>query len=301
MMFEQAIRMAGLRPRDVVADGRIRRCDTEAKPGRRNGWFVLHPDGHGTWGDWASGGSEALGHWRDERATVDPAALARQQALVSKIRERERAARVQAIRGARQFWNVKARPVRQLHPYLSGKGLVAKGTAGLRACDGWLVIPVMFRGSVISVQRISESGEKLFWPGAPVKGGHYLLDRPGAAVTVLCEGFSTGLAVYQSMRHARVVVAFDAGNLQPVANELRPTGSVVFAADNDYGTMARRGTNPGLEKARNAAELLGAGVAYPQGITGTDWADALKEWGQPGARRIERQILAKARYVERPG
>jgi putative DNA primase/helicase len=301
MTFEQALRLAGLRPRDVVADGRIRRCDTESKPGRRNGWYVLNPDGHGSYGDWATGGSEALGHWRDDRTTVDPAALARQQALVAKNRERERAARVQAIRGARQFWNMKARPVRSLHPYLANKGLAAQGTAGLRACDGWLVIPVMFRGSVISVQRISATGEKLFWPGAPVKGGYYLLDRPSAAVTVLCEGFSTGLAVYQCMRHARVVVAFDAGNLQPVTNELRPTGSVVFVADNDKGTLARRGFNPGIDKAKNAAELIGAGVMWFEGIEGTDAADALKQWGQPGARRIERLILAGARYVERPG
>lgn len=32
MTFEQAIRAAGLHPRDVVADGKIRRCATESKP-----------------------------------------------------------------------------------------------------------------------------------------------------------------------------------------------------------------------------------------------------------------------------
>jgi putative DNA primase/helicase len=93
------------------------------------------------------------------------------------------------------------------------------------------------------------------------------------------------------------VVCFDAGNLLPVVQRLKPTGMVCFAADNDHGTQAKGRGNPGIEKATNAAELIGAGVAWPKGIEGTDWADALKEWGQPGARRIEREIQAGARYV----
>lgn len=71
----------------------------------------------------------------------------------------------------------------------------------------------------------------------------------------------------------------------------------MICADNDHGTEAKRGTNPGREKAANAAELIGAGVAWPEGIEGTDFADALLEFGQGGHKRIERQILAKARYV----
>ena len=47
---------------------------------------------------------------------------------------------------------------------------------------------------------------------------------------------------------------------------------------------------------QNAAELIGAGVAWPEGIQGSDWADALAEWPN-GARRIEREILAGGRYV----
>ena len=57
------------------------------------------------------------------------------------------------------------------------------------------------------------------------------------------------------------------------------------------------GTNPGVEKATNAAELIGAGVAWPTGIEGSDWADYLKEIGEGAHKRIERAILGKVKFV----
>ncbi len=292
--FRQALEAAGLRPRDIVPDGKWRRCATDDKPAKKNGAFVLHPDGRGFWRNWAT--DSDVSTWTPEGFTrapvVDPAVAERR-------RQQERAQRIQAIRSARAFWN-NARPCRLLHPYLERKGLSALGTVGLREHDGLLVVPVLWRGAVISVQTISVDGAKRFWPGAPVKGGHFEIQRQRPAVTVIVEGLATGLAVFQCVRNARVIVAFDAGNLLPVVQALRPTGSVIVAADNDHGTQARRGTNPGLEKARNAADLIGAGVAWPEGIDGTDWADALREWGPTSARRIERMVLGAVRYVEAP-
>ena len=155
----------------------------------------------------------------------------------------------------------------------------------------------MWKDRIASLQAIYPDGQKRFWKGAPVKGCSYTLTRPGASITAVCEGFATGLAIYQAVRHASVIVAFDAGNLVHVVDRLRPKGSVVICADDDHGTEAKRGFNPGREKAANAAELIGAGVAWPEGIEGTDWADALAEWGASAHKRIERQILAKAKYV----
>lgn len=295
MNFADTLRSAGLRPREVIADGRLRRCATDAKPAKRNGWFVLHPDGRGAWGDNAVAPRQALGHWRDERAdaiVVSPQA----QAEMAAQRDRERAYRIQAMRGARAFWN-KARPLRQPHPYIADKGLTPQGCAGLRTHDGLLVVPVWHGEWIISVQTIAPDGQKRFWAGAPVKAGAYVLERARAAVTAICEGLATGLAVYQCVRQARVIVAFDAGNLLPVIERMRPTGSVVVVGDNDHKTAKRIGTNPGVEKATNAAELIGAGVVWPTGIEGSDYADALKEIGDGAPRRIEREILAGARYV----
>lgn len=293
MGFEQAMQASGLIPGVVIADGKWRRCKTEDKPRRRNGAYVLHPDGRGYWRNWAT--DHDVNSWRDGSSEIrlpTPAELAERE----RRKQQERAARMSAIRGARAAWEA-AEPLRGLHPYVERKGLSAVGCAGLRRMGDAMVIPVMWSGRVISLQAIYPDGQKRFWKGAPVKGGSYTLQRPGSAVTAVCEGFATGLAIFQAVRHASVIVAFDAGNLLHVVNHLRPKGNVVICADDDHGTQARRGFNPGREKAENAAELIGAGVAWPEGIEGTDFADALLEFGQGGHKRIERQILAKARYV----
>lgn len=291
MTFEQAMRLAGLRPRDIVPDGKWRRCATNDKPRKRNGAYVLHPDGRGFFKNWATD-SDAT-PWTDEgytpAAKLDPAVLERRRA-------QEREQRLAAIRGAREFWSRCHKPD-ALHPYLSAKGLSAVGTAGIRFHLDKLVVPVMWNGKLISLQTITPEGVKRFWPGAPVKGGAFELLRPGASITAVCEGLATGLAILQSVRGASVIVAFDAGNLLPVIERIRPSGSVVVCADNDHATQAKRGFNPGIEKATNAAELIGAGVAYPTGIEGTDFCDWLKEAGQGGARQIERLILSRAKYV----
>lgn len=292
MRFEDALNIAGLLPREIVADGRWRRCATKDKPNRRNGAYRLDLDGlRGWFRNWAL--DDGLQSWSAMRGS---AARVVDEEKLAKQRERQRAERMRAIGRAREFWH-RARPTSLMHPYLADKGLSALGTAGLRVAEGLLVIPVMWKGHVISVQTIHPNGQKRFWPGAPVKGGSFVIERERPAVTVFVEGLATGLAVFQCVRVARVVVCFDAGNLFPVIDGMRPTGSVIVAADNDHGTLAKRGFNPGIDKATNAAELIGAGVAWPQGIEGTDFADMLKELGEGSNRRIERLILGKAKYV----
>ncbi len=291
MSFEQALFAAGLMPRTVIADGKWRRCPTADKPKKRNGAYVLHPEGRGFWRNWAV--DSDLNSWTDTAMTtarrIDPA-------VIEQRRQAERQQRIQAIHAARAFW-ANSKPMHGLHEYLSKKGLSAVGCNALRVHGDLLVVPVWWKGKVISLQTITADGQKRFWPGAPVKAGSITLARPRAALTAVCEGLATGLAVYQAVKNATVIVAFDAGNLAPVVDLIRPTGSVVICGDNDHATQAKRGFNPGVEKARNAADLIGAGVAFPEGIEGTDWADALAELGDNAARKIERQILAKAVYV----
>lgn len=296
MNFETTLRLAGLQPRDIVADGRWRRCATDDKPSKRNGAFKLSVGGgRGWYRNWAT--DSDLNVWDDDKSVpvrkVDEAAMRAR-------RDRDRVERITCMRRAREFWR-RARPLNRLHPYLEAKGLSPFGCAGMREHDGLLVVPVWHGDWIISVQTIHPDGTKRFAAGAPVKSGCYVIDRERAAVTVLVEGLATGLAVFQAMRQARVIVCFDAGNLLPVVQRLRPIGTVVIAADNDHATQARLGFNPGREKAENAAALIGCGVAWPDGIAGSDWADAAQEWGRPQSdRRIERLILKGARYVVAP-
>lgn len=265
--FPDFLRVCGLIPGDVVADGRWRRCATESHPQKKNGSYKLLESGTmGFCQDFAAHASPLT--WTAER-TIEPVKqdpVARARRLAD-----ERRAVVVATQAARKFY-IDCLPLREGHPYLESHGLTMDGCFGLKVDgDGWLVVPVMLDGNVMSVQRISPDGEKRFWPGASVKAGSYAVERKGASITVLCEGLATGLAIFAAVRLTRVLVGFNSGNLSRVPVARR--GMVCVAADNDHGTQAKLGHNPGVEAATEAADGLGCGVAVPVGIQGTDWAD----------------------------
>lgn len=269
--FASFLHAIGLLPKDVVPDGRWHRCPTADKPRAKNGSFKLAVDGLIGWAMDFAVHTEPL-TWRPDKEYVAPridgAAIARKRAA-------ERKALLEATRAAQKFY-LECRPLRGGHPYLVDHGLTMTGCFGLKLDrEGWLVIPVLLDGALISVQRISPAGEKRFWYGASVKGGSYPIERAGASLTVLCEGFATGAAIFAAAPLTRVVVCFNAGNLGEVPQPRR--GMVVVAADNDHATEKRIGRNPGLEAARAAADALGCGVAVPMGIIGTDWSDYMRE------------------------
>lgn len=289
MTFVDFCRAHGLRIDYAEPDGRWHRCATEDKPRRRNGaWKLLGRVGfvqnHATMTEVAT--------WQDD--TVTPAQAAEIERRAAELRRREQRKRIAAIEAMRAYYATLP-PLRGGHQYLFDKGLSMRGCGDLRADGDLLVIP-MFRGrALMSYQTITPSGEKKYRYGCPIKGNAYTLGRPGAVVTCLAEGFATGLAVYQSMPEARVLVCFDAGNMVNVAREIDVRGLVVVCADNDWQTEQRIGTNPGIQKGRAAADAIGCGLAAPQGIEGSDWADALREGWSPARVRVE--ILRGARFV----
>jgi len=302
--FEAALLAHGLLPGRIVADGKWRRCATRAKPKRRNGAYVLRMDGSGRYVGWYMDWANDSGPmaWNAPHAPRQQAreAQALRQHLDAQD-EQQRQRQWQAILAAQAFW-AAAHGMRGLHPYLAAKGLSAAGCQHLRQSGDRLLVPVMRGNRLISVQSIAPDGQKRFFKGAPVRGGYCVLERPRAALTCICEGLATGLAVYQSAAHARVIVAFNAGNLAPAARVLQERGllrgKALVCADNDHATQKRTGRNPGLEKAQEAARLLGAGLAFPADIQGSDWADALQEYTlaallrHSGSRRWSNQDAA---------
>lgn len=290
--FLSTLLAAGLRARDVWPDGRWHRCPTDDKPRRKNGVYLLAADGRrGVFKNYAL--DTEFNFWTDGKpvSESDKRDMAR---LVSLARDQERGRRLTAMRLLAKHWPT-LQPLRGGHPYLERKGLRLDGCAGLRLDGDKLVIPMQRGGRLMSLQTITPEGEKKYRAGCPVAGTTFDIERPGARLTCYAEGFATGLAVFQCVPQARVRVCFDAGNLVRVAEEAgRVPGMAVVCADNDW-TGQR---NAGLEKGQRAAELLGCGIAYPQGIEGSDWADALLEWGSPAKVRTE--VMRGAKYVAPP-
>lgn len=294
MSFYNALVNAGLRPREIVPDGQIRRCATDDKPRSINGWYVLHPNNTGAFGNWAT---DLNATWKDEHAQIDRAEQTKRQRQYQQQRQAEQQRRKAAISACRQFF-AKAQPMQAVHPYLEAKGLSNRGCGALRIAQDKLLIPAYYKQQLMTVQTIAPDGQKRFWTGAPKRGASFALSRPRAAMTCFVEGFATGLAVYQALNHAQVVVCFDAGNILPVMDAIQPTGNVVICADNDHETEVKTGINTGVKTALDVAKRFGCGVAYPKDIKGSDWADAALEWGDVAKRRIQLLIQAQSAFVE---
>lgn len=294
--FYTVLVASGYMPTKIVADGRFYRCKTVDKPHHRNGAYLLDSCGRRgvfknyatdlDWNSWSMDGHVSPAEFKRE---LDAARVMRIQAA------KEQKVAIQAA--ADYFASIK--PLKGSHQYITNKGLSMLGCAGLRTDKGLLVIPVMRDGHVQSLQTIDAEGNKRYRTGCPIKGGVYVLDRPGAGLTCFVEGFATGLAVYQSLTNCRVIVCFDANNLIEVSKYFQGMGLGVVCADNDHQTEKRIGFNKGIEAGKKASENMGCGIAYPEGIKGSDWADAIDEFGLDALRWIARKINVKAKPFRR--
>lgn len=290
--FLDAMWAAGIRPVEPIADklasgDPVRfRADGD-KPGRRNGWALLHLDGvpAGVFRHYRLGVREV---WR---AGCDPRSLspAERRAIMAQARESEvrRKAETEANQKAaagvaRDLWRGagKADPA---HGYLACKRLPA---FGIRQHGDALLVPMVDPGFRLwNVQRIYPDGRKLFLSGGRTEGlfwshGAYEQSgRPSAGPLVIGEGFATMAAVHHATGHG-VVAAMSARNLETVACSMRklfPDRTLILAADDDRHLSE----NIGLNAAQRAAESIGALLATPLPLgpearsadSGTDFAD----------------------------
>ena len=276
--FYSFIRSQGIIPPADLIPGKWIRCGTVDHPKKKNGSIKLALDGQIGWIQNHAIQSEPI-IWRPN---CDNAVLVTiDQAAIAKINAERRRALVEATIAARAYY-AACKPLRNLHAYLSNKGLGMQGCEQLRIDDkGWLIIPMLYNGKILSLQRISETGEKKFHYGASTKGSYFVIERQGATLTALAEGFATGMTIFNAIPSSRVIVCFNAGNMPIIAQSIAlsnmRSGMAVICGDNDHATLAKIGKNPGRDAGDKAAEILGVGAAYPE-CSGSDWNDyALEE------------------------
>lgn len=264
MKFMDAMLAAGLGPvkADIVADGKLHRYRVAGdKAGSLNGWYVSHPAPvpAGAFGSWKTGESHT---WRESSATLsDPAARAalqrQMQAMKAERAEEEKRVRAAARAKAAKLW-MMAKPASGEHPYLERKRVKAWG---LRQLNNMLLIPARdAAGQLHTLQFIGADGNKRFLTGGRIQGCYYAIGRVHGAVLV-AEGYATAASIFEASGHA-VAVAFNAGNLEPVARAIRakfPKLHIVICADDDAATPG----NPGLTKATEAARAVRGFVVAP--------------------------------------
>lgn len=304
-----------------IMDGKLHRVDIVGRRrGAKHGWYVGYTNGvaAGAFGDYKAGLSETWCQKRPERMSDDERRALRERMEAAR-KEREAAlARVQAEarEAAAAIWQ-KAAKASADHPYLARKGIpplpgLKQLGADVRyvidgerktARAGALVVP-LFRpdGTLASVQLIDAEGVKRFLKGTEKAGSYTSIGKPTSGdkpVIFIGEGYSTAAQVHRATG-ALVVVAFDRGNLEPVAKAIRakyPTARIIFAADNDRHTRLPNGTpvNPGLDDAVAAARAVKGRVAvplFPEGdLTSTDFDDLARLEGLDSVKAALRKSV----------
>jgi len=281
--FKDAIRDTGLEPPPHIEPGKFHRFPgVDKSNGNTAGWCKLFKKGlGGCFGDWSSGLSET---WQAKRyKPYSRAERAAHERRIEEARKHAEAERQQqyadAAAKAATIWE-EAEPANDGHLYLDRKNIKANGA---RLHQGELVIPVRSGSELHSLQFIAADGGKRFLGGGRVSGNSCIIGTTqDAADLCIAEGFATGATIHQATGYP-VAVAFNAGNLEPVAKALRqklPDLTFIICADDDAGTEG----NPGITKANQAALAIGAKVAVPdfgaqrpEGVTDFNDMAALRE------------------------
>jgi putative DNA primase/helicase len=201
--------------------------------------------------------------------------------------EKEAAERAAEARDrAQEIWdNAQCAPAD--HPYLKRKKIAVHG---LRVSeDGHLLFPMYDPDDQLAnLQFVSDDGSKWFLKGGRAKGCYFRI--PGKlGPVVLAEGVATGASIAEAVG-CLVLVAFSAGNLEPVATAIRRELNnadaaiwkgheevaeaqgleharretlvdieIIIAADDDWKTKG----NPGVMAALKAARAARARIAVP--------------------------------------
>ncbi len=296
--FRQAIEQAGLTvPEAIVADGKLHRFASNGDRDDDAGWYLFFPDGvpAGAFGCWRSGLKQTwCGKSDRQMCDQERADYRRRLEAARQQREAEEQRRhAEAATRAQMIWDA-AHPAGDAHPYLVAKQVRAHG---LRVdADGRLVVPVFIKKTLASLQFIPPAGqEKRFLFGGEKKGGSFVLgELTNVSTMLIAEGFATAASLYEATS-LPTVIAFDASNLQPVAEQIRqqyPEAQILVCGDHDKNQV-------GQTAAREAAEAVGGVVVIPD-LEGLDWNDVRVQQGLDAVRQKIASVQNKQANESRP-
>ncbi|WP_249934964.1 VapE domain-containing protein [Azotobacter chroococcum] len=314
----EQFRQFGLEVELPLCFGKLTRVKAEGDKGKaRTGWYIAHEyrteQGEtlifGAYGNWRLGASEKI-KVKGVRLTDEERELmrARQEEAKRRAAEAQQHAARRAARRAAALWPKMAE--KGASAYLQRKQVVGFGVRYAPRSGAVLVPMRTARGElaglqVIYPQKQEQLGrDKTYWPAGMAKEGAFHLigphPEPGEPLLV-CEGYATGASLHMATGCA-VAITFDAGNLLPVGKTMReqfPGRPLIFCADDDWKTSRPNGEpwNPGVEKATNAATILGGQAVVPVFGTGREekWTDFNDLHVADGLEAVRRQVLAVVR------
>lgn len=288
------------------------------KPKTENGSYILRVDADGfavggcmnfrdqVWHKW---------HTKSPRKITDAERTAwkkrQEEARVKHDADRAEAAKAAALK-AQKIWSEATST--GSNAYLDRKLFTAE-QLGCRVSRGQIVVPMWADGKLVGLQFIGDDGDKLFLKSSAKEGAYHAIKGDGDLL-VIGEGLATMGAIHAAVG-CSVIVAFDAGNLKPVAQVMRkkyPEKQIIFAADGDQWTIPRNKrpdpwdsppgddprwvewrdaglcVNTGADKAKQAALAIGGALVLAPPIPSddpakrTDWWDFWKDAGSDAVK-----------------
>ncbi len=302
----------------LVLDERTRCRTAGGKDKNKTGWYVVYEHRlsngdtayFGSFGDWRSG---EKGSWHKlkpcgGRLTDEDRKVMKARTEAAK-KKAELARATLAGKAARRAAGLfKVQPERGRSAYLERKQVVGLGVRYGRR-GGTALVPMhdvkdRLVGMQILFDQPDEDGlTKKYWPYGLAKDGAFHLmgphPEPGEPLLV-CEGYATGASLHMATGLC-VAVAFDAGNLMPVAEAMRERYAgrpIILCADDDWKTEINgKPFNTGVEKARNASDVVGGQVVLPVFTLSREdkWTDFNDLHCAEGLDAVRRQVMAVVR------
>ena len=266
----------GYAPEFIIGDGNLHRM--KDNNGKLNGAYTLHLNGRaaGYFQDFKQDIKES---WKAD-GNFQPLSLFQRRAFAIERqrqqveRNAEETAKHKAAENTAGYILSSSTPATD-HPYLNKKRIKPHGLRVGR--NNTLIVPIYDEFKTrVNLQFISETGGKMFLSGGKKKGCFSIIrNAPTAnsANLLICEGWATGASLHESTGHF-IVVALDAGNLEPVAlviNRLYPESQIVICGDNDESGVG--------QKAARAAALAVGGKYILPATMGHDFNDMLSMEG----------------------
>jgi putative DNA primase/helicase len=263
----------GYVPETIIGDGVLYRF--KDNNGKKNGAYKLHLDGIPA-GYFKDHKTKIESNWKMDgdfkpftHAEKKAFAIERQRQAVERQAEEIKRHNA-AVEKAVSIWG-RSTPAID-HPYLIRKHVQAHN---LRQYKGSIVVPIYNQNKQqVNLQFINADGSKRFLAGGKKKDCFSVIGKPNPDQQLLiCEGWATGASLHETTG-LYVVVALDAGNLEPVAKVIRciyPKAEIIIAGDNDESGVG--------QKAARAASLAVGGKYIIPATPGEDWNDSLTSGG----------------------
>lgn len=301
-----------------IMDGQKHRIHVDGdKKGEQSGFYVGHLDGHPA-GYIKNNRTGIELKWKSKGFTISDeqkSILLSQASEKRKLRDIAHTQRQEqaANRVSEQLLDLT--PITVPTPYLKTKGIESQtGIFTDNQAQTTYIPAIDETGKIWTMQSIYADGTKRFAKDGRKEGCFHAIGGldaiAKAPIIVIAEGYATAASVSKAIEMP-IIVAFDAGNLEPVARALHkkfPDKPIIITGDDDKHLEITQGINPGKTKAMNAAFAVNGTAVFPifppneqkdHPKKFTDFNDLATNslLGLSGVKRQIKQVIDRSRIV----